>query len=59
MRIAVSAALFPAGSGSEMQTTAMATARNPEGSSRDPVVCHSTGRLETHLANLVRLRSQS
>lgn len=59
MRINVTATVFPAADGSELQTTATATARNPEGSSRDPVVCHSTGRLETHLANLVRLRSQS
>lgn len=56
VRIAVSATVLPAGSASELQTTATATARNPEGSSRDPVVCHSTGRLETHLANLVRRR---
>lgn len=52
----VSSSLLPAPGGSELRTAATASAQNLDGASRDPVVCHSTGNLETRIAQYTRAR---
>jgi hypothetical protein len=52
----VSSTLVPAAGGAELRTAATASAQNLDGASREPVVCHSTGGLETRIAELTRAR---
>lgn len=57
--IGLNSSVVAAGTGSELLTTVTASAHNPAGSAGDPVVCHSTGQLEEHIARMVRERLQS
>jgi hypothetical protein len=54
LQIAVMSTLTPQGSGTRLETTAQASARQP-GTSNPPVNCASTGRLEHEIARRVGL----
>ena len=55
LRVNIFSQLAPHADGALLRTLVQATASNPQGASADPVLCTSTGRLETWIANAVRL----